>query len=97
YLYSVTYGNGVFVGVGYSYQPTNDTGGFTIFTSSNGFNWAQQRVPGNRYVFGSSFVNGWLVLTGQKGLLLASRDGVNWVERNSTSEAWIQSVAYGQH
>ena len=97
YLYSITYGNGLFVGAGYSYDPTNDVSGYTIFTSSNGFAWQQQPLPGNRYVFGTSFVNGWFVLTGEKGFMLASRDGRNWVERNSMSEAWLQAVAYGQH
>jgi hypothetical protein len=93
YLYSLAYGDGVFVAVGYSYVDWK----YCSFTSIDGFTWATHLLSGDGYAYCLSWANGWFFATGGRGVLLASRDGVNWVQRNTTSDAYLQTVCYGQH
>ena len=84
---SVTYGNGIFVGVGYS---RND-GTYTIYTSADGIEW----TPGINAVSGVTtvaFGNGTFVAVGLGGIA-TSIDGAIWTARSP--RAFLNNVAFG--
>jgi hypothetical protein len=93
YYYGLANGNGIFVVVGLTYSPMLER--FTL-TSTDGATWVKHSLPINQYPNGVKWVNGLFVVLGAKGVLATSPDGVNWVRRNTTSESWLTSMAYGQ-
>jgi hypothetical protein len=96
YIYGAAYGKGIFVVVGGTYSPTWS---HCVLISTDGFTWERHFLPINgysTYPSGVKWVNNLFVVPGGPGLLLISTDGVNWVQRNSHSDADLLTVAYGQ-
>jgi hypothetical protein len=86
-LFSVTFGNGLFVAVG-------DLG--TILTSlDSGVTW-KIRTSGTKELLSSvTFGNGLFVAVGDSGTILISPDGATWTIKTSGTTAYLFSVAYG--
>ena len=85
-FFSITYGNGLFVGVG-------DRG--AILTSSDGTNWFVQRRRVDLPLRGVTFGGGVFVAVGESGTILSSADGTNWFYRHSFPTTFLNAVAYG--
>jgi len=87
-LYNITYGNGIFVAVGYS---------GTIYTSSNGSLWEERVSNTSMDLNGVAYGNGTFVVVGDHGTILISPDGSEWTARtpySGTTES-LNCVAYG--
>jgi photosystem II stability/assembly factor-like uncharacterized protein len=85
-FYSITYGHGLFVGVG-------DRG--AILTSSDGTNWFVQERRVDQRLRGVAFGAGVFVAVGYGGTVLSSADGTNWFYRQSSASTFLNAVAYG--
>jgi hypothetical protein len=85
-LKSVTYGNGLFVVVGWN---------GTILTSRDGVNWTKQAPGTSNGLQGVAYGNGTFVAVGNSGTILTSRDGVRWTQRSLPTKGWLTGVAYG--
>ncbi|MFI5296392.1 MAG: WD40/YVTN/BNR-like repeat-containing protein [Thermodesulfovibrionales bacterium] len=85
-LNSVTYGNGLFVAVGYA---------GTIITSPDGVNWTSRSSGTSADLNDVTNGNGMFVAVGLDGTILSSRDGLNWTTGSSGTSATLTSVAYG--
>jgi hypothetical protein len=85
-FFSITYGNGLFVGVG-------DHG--TILTSVDGTNWFVQQRRVDLTLRGVAFGAGVFVAVGYGGTILSSADGTNWSYRHSSASTFLNAVAYG--
>ena len=90
-LYSVTFGKGQLVAVGYS---------GVVLTSPNGITWTS-RTSGNSNKLNSvCFGNGRYVAVGGSGTVLTSPDGITWTTQSSgttntlNSVIWIDSTLY---
>jgi hypothetical protein len=96
----VVYGNGQFVAVGSTYLVSiePDVTGSVISTSTDGVSWIERWSTIDR---GHSLRNvtcgdGQFVAVGPLGILLTSRDGMNWVQSQSGAQAGLlNAVAYG--
>jgi len=95
-LLKVTYGNGMFVGIGNN----------KILTSPNGENWTtyEQNVNSWQYIKEITYGNGNFVAVGEWGIIMTSRDGLDWEsvwtssnppENTSYNLISLQSIAYG--
>jgi hypothetical protein len=62
-LEGVTYGNGLFVAVGYE---------GTILTSPDGVTWTRQTPPTRNWLYGVTYGNGTFVAVGDVGAILTS-------------------------
>ena len=72
----VGFGAGKFVAVGYDWSAERGV----IATSSDGLNWAAQRVPDGRYSLRDvAYGNGRFVAIGDEGAMLTSETGEEWV------------------
>jgi len=85
-LYGVTYGNGLFVAVGW---------GGTILTSPDGVKWTQQVSGTGDHLNEVAYLNGLFVAVGIDGAILTSRDGITWTRRNSGTRKGLYAVTYG--
>ena len=87
-IYSVAYGNGLWVAVG-------DSG--KLATSSNGTSWTQQTSSfGSTVIRSVAYGNGLWVAAGSDGKLATSSNGTSWTQRTSSfGTSTIRSVAYG--
>lgn len=100
HIHGIAYGYGVFVAVGGGAQPNTSY----ILTSSNGVDWTSQKVPTTNTLFGISpaYGNGvcWadklFVAVGDRGTIITSVDGVNWVLRDSGTAAALRAVVFHQ-
>ena len=91
----VTFGNGLFVAVGYA----NVSGVLTSFiaTSSNGINWTA-RTPSEAMWFQDiAFGNGLFVAVARAGTnrIMTSPDGITWTSRTTAITPTFTGVAYG--
>jgi hypothetical protein len=91
----VTFGNGLFVAVGYA----NVSGVLTSFiaTSSNGINWTA-RTPSEAMWFQDiAFGNGLFVAVARAGTnrIMTSPDGITWTSRTTSITPTFSGVAYG--
>jgi hypothetical protein len=102
WLTDVTFGNGLFVGIGNGYLVwpngwANVRPG-VILTSSDGENWTLQQTPfgpaAGTGLNGIAYGGGWFVIVGGGGVILTSPDGIHWTARNSPTKAQLASVAY---
>jgi hypothetical protein len=84
-LYSITWGNGLFAGVG-------DSG--AIITSPDGTNWVAQNSMNTNTFNGIAFGNGRFVAVGD-GFSLYSTDGTNWFQALSAITNSMFWVAFG--
>jgi hypothetical protein len=83
-LYSITYGNGKFVAVGFD----------MILTSTDGVNWTRITL-GTPGTFSSViFSNDLFVAAGENGIILTLSDGITWTLRNSSPWRNIFSLTY---
>ena len=91
----VTFGNGLFVAVGYasvSGVPTS-----FIYTSTNGINWTS-RTPSEAMWFQDiAYGNGLFVAVARFGTnrIMTSPDGITWTSRSTPITATFSGVAYG--
>lgn len=94
YWFSVIYANDMFVAVGLS-------GDRSFATSSDGFAWTLQLVPGLGFLWSDvAFGNGWFVAVayigaGEDGRVIRSADGINWEIQESPDTIPWQSIAFG--
>ncbi|MGA2242426.1 MAG: hypothetical protein ABSH11_10385 [Verrucomicrobiota bacterium] len=103
-LWDVTFGNGMFVTVGWDWY-----GGANLYSSTNGINWTSYTTKISNF-YGVTYGGGLFVAVGD-GLILGglssktnrniytSPDGITWTARNSGSPVndvpTIKDVAYG--
>ncbi|HXT10508.1 MAG TPA: hypothetical protein VN873_03020 [Candidatus Angelobacter sp.] len=97
-LYDVTYGNNLFVAVGWDYYT-----GHNIYTSPDGINWtAHTTAMAN--VYGVAYGDGMYVAVGDglelNGTITSndvyySTDGTNWTGSDSGATAILRDVAFG--
>jgi hypothetical protein len=91
----VTFGNGLFVAVGYasvSGVPTS-----FIYTSTNGINWTS-RTPSEAMWFQDiAYGNGLFVAVARSGTnrIMTSPDGITWTSRATAISPTFSGVAYG--
>jgi len=85
-LHAVTYGDGIFVTVGY---------GGIILTSTDGTAWTQQDSGIGESLNGVAYGNNTFVAVGDGGIILASSSGTDWKFQSSGTTASLRSVTYG--
>ena len=93
--YSVAYGNGVYVGAGYSYPV------YGVIYSTDGLNWTNINANLSFDVGHLVFANGVFVAVGYSynnpgSEIATSVDGINWTSRGNYVGRFFQSVAYGK-
>jgi hypothetical protein len=89
---SVTYGNGLYVAVGYTGT------GNRVMTSPDGINWTTRTYPVDNQWAAVTYGNGLFVATAQSGTgdrVMTSPDGINWTTRTSAADNQWLSVTYG--
>jgi hypothetical protein len=86
HLKAVTYGNGMFVAVGYFGR---------ILTSSNGLNWTDRISGTTTTLRGVAYGEGFFVAVGDNGIILTSPDSINWTVRESWGDLDFKGVTYG--
>ena len=84
-LYAATYGNSLFVVVGWAQ---------TILTSSDGTTWTLQTV-GVSNLYDIIYDNSIFVTVGATGTIQTSSDGSTWTSRTSGTTNGLQGIAYG--
>lgn len=85
-LWSVTYGNGMFL----------TTGSNTILTSVDGVAWAARRVETDDYLIATTWGNGTYVAVGTRGTIFSSTNGNDWFDRSLEEGAGdFYSVCFG--
>jgi len=87
-IYSVTYGDGLYVAVGDSGKLTTSTDGTTWTTRTSGF--------GSTAIYSVTYGDGLYVAVGDSGKLTTSTDGTTWTTRTSGfGSTSILGVGYG--
>ena len=86
-IYGVTYGNGLYVAVGYSGTMTTSPDGITWTSRTSGF--------GSTRIWGVTYGDGLYVAVGSSGTLTTSPDGITWTSRTSGFGSYIFGVTYG--
>ena len=87
--YSVCYGNGKFVAVGYSYSKK-------AFYSTDGINWTAATLPSYEGWRSVCYGNGKFVVVASNSTTAAySTDGITWTKATMPSSVYWQSVCYG--
>ena len=84
-LYSVTYGNGLFVAVGMWGR---------IYTSPDGLNWTL-REGATKDLYNVIYENDRFIAVGLK-TIITSDDGINWVDKSPDSTTTFRKVTYGK-
>ena len=93
----VTFGNGLFVAVGYASVGGPPVLTSFIATSSNGINWTA-RTPSEAMWFQDiKFGNGLFVAVARAGTnrIMTSPDGITWTSRTTSVNPTFSGVAYG--
>ncbi|MEI7026997.1 S-layer homology domain-containing protein [Paenibacillus sp. y28] len=86
FLASVSYGGGLFIGVGWSGN---------LFTSPDGTTWTA-RTSGTASVLRDAvFGDNLYVVVGDGGYILTSPDGETWTSRNSNTSYALNRITYG--
>ena len=86
YLWAVTYGGGLFIGVG-------ENG--TILTSSDGTTWMKRESGITESLYGVTYGDNSFVAVGFNGTILLSSDGEKWTSEISSGTAHLKAVTYG--
>lgn len=88
YIYSIAYGNGLWVAVGSSGN---------LMTSVDGINWELQSSGfDTSYIYGVDYGSGLWVVGGDDGKLATSTDGINWeLQSSGFGASYINDIAYG--
>ena len=96
-LWSVAYGNGVFVAVGGTRFPVGTAG--VILSSVDGVRWVRRDAGRADYLNGVAYGNGMFVAVGQAfatpDTILTSTDGVTWAARATGPSTYLRSIAFG--
>jgi hypothetical protein len=87
-LYSVTYGQGIYVTVG--------TEGH-ILTSSDLIKWLPQNSETRQHLRSICYHQGLYVAVGMQGIILTSRDAIHWTKQNSNTNNHLYHVTYQQN
>jgi len=90
-LDDVTFANGHFVAVGYSFAGA----GAVILTSSDGLTWTDRSTGNDGSLFGVIYGNGQFVAVGNPGQILTSPDGTNWTDQFSGTDSFLVDVTFG--
>ena len=93
---AITFGNGLFVGVGYA----DVSGVLTAFvsTSTDGLTWTSRTPAAALWWQGITYGNGLYVAvarTGTGNRVMTSPNGINWTSRTTPMNANFTGVAYG--
>jgi hypothetical protein len=94
----VTFGNGIFVGVGFANVGSPGVPTAYVATSTNGINWTARTPAANNWWQAVAYGNGLFVSvarTGTSNRIMTSPDGINWTSRNSGIDPTFSDVAYG--
>ena len=83
-LFSVAYGDGRFLAVGYS---------GTILSSTNGVDWTREESGTRNHLTGIAYGNNMFVALGQ-GVILTSGDGVRWVTHDTDGLPRLYSLTF---
>jgi len=86
YLLGVTYGNGLFMIVGFNGK---------ILTSPDGKTWTSQTSGVTTPLRAVTYGNGIFVVVGDDGVILTSSDGETWTSQTSEAVNEIYGVTYG--
>jgi hypothetical protein len=92
----ITFGNGIFVGVGYADVSGVPTG--FVFTSTDGINWTSRTPAANLYWTSVVYGNGLFVAVSRSGTgnrVMTSPDGITWTSRTSAMNADFTGIAFG--
>ena len=85
HIRSVTYGNGVFIGVGAT----------EVSVSSDGLTWDTESLHGAPNARRIAYGDGMFVAVGNEGAIIASHDnGLSWVSSSFSTTDW-ESIIYG--
>lgn len=93
---SITFGNGLFVGVGYADVSGVPTG--FVFTSTNGINWTSRTPAANLNWTSVVYGNGLFVAVSRSGTgnrVMTSPDGITWTSRTSAMNADFTGITFG--
>jgi hypothetical protein len=82
----VTYGDSLFVAVGYN---------GTILTSPDGTTWTLTHTDSSTWLESVTYGNEQFVAVGYNGEILTSPDGTTWTLNISNKQALLRSVTYG--
>ena len=87
---SVTYGNGIFVGV-------SDTGTNRVITSTDGINWTARTAIEADPWMSITYGNNLFVAVAGSGtnIVMTSPDGITWTKRTVAAATALKSVTYG--
>ena len=86
--YSVCYGNGKYVAVGYS----NDIMAY----STDGISWTLGTMPSRKSWYSVCYGNGkFVAIAGPSNIMAYSTDGINWTQGNMPSNSYWRPVCYG--
>ena len=89
----ITYGKGIFLGVGAAASNQAITGG-AIVTFANG-QWTSQAAMGSQMLMSVAFGNDTFVVVGDAGTFWTSSDGIAWTQRSNGTQTYFQDVTYG--
>ena len=95
---SLTFGNGLFVGVGYASVGSPGVLTGFVFTSTDGINWTSRTPAANIWWQDVVYGNGLFVAVAQNGTgnrVMTSPNGINWTSRTTPMNANFKGVAYG--
>jgi len=87
-LYSVAYGNSVFVAVGADGE---------IVAGTDAIHWSGQPAPTPHTLRGIAFGDGLFAAVGDNGTILTGAGGIDWTVQDSGSVSDLYAVTYGNH
>ena len=93
---TITFGNGIFVGVGYAISSGVPTA--YVFTSTNGLTWTSRTPAAALWWQDIIYGNGLFVAVAQTGTgnrVMTSPNGITWTSRTTPMNADFKGVAYG--
>jgi hypothetical protein len=92
-LYAVTYGNGLYLAVGFD----DDAGNAAFLISGDARNWAAitPQADAASFFFGAAFGNGKFVAVGEAGKVLTSPDALTWTAHTTGTGNDLAAVAFG--
>lgn len=85
-LWSVAYGNGLFVAAGRD---------GVIVTSPDGITWTKRTSGTMEWFFNITYGNNMFVAVGGHGVVCTSTNGIAWTVRPSGTSDWLDGVAWG--
>ena len=96
-LFTVAYGNNIFVAMGYAMGVNGEIHG-EVLTSTDGISWTLREgwVFTDYIFYDITYAENIFVAVGSEGVVITSPDGINWAER--ISPAWgLSGVTHGNN